>query len=354
MKAKKVIKIVAFLVIFVTLFYCVQNVLIYCEARDQKRFAEFFENEKENSLDAVFLGSSATYAFWNPPVAFSEYGIAVASLSNSSQPGFSAKFLIEEARKTQPDAVYIINITRMLARYDKQTQRIVACFPDGLNKLEMIDYLCDNAEMPLEERMIHYLPIIQYHDRWDELTYLDFEPDPELYKCGSVYGSFLKKSTKFKPIAPDFASEAEMSEIDMKGVQDLMDYLREEKIESVFVIMPQAVDDKVQSGQQNTAKRILLENGFDVLDLREHIDEMGIDYAVDFYNERHTNLHGSLKVTDFISRYLVAKYDFEDKLRDEDYADWATAAKRYYKKIGNFVNDTDYQFLKAREKRAEE
>lgn len=351
MKAKKVLKIVAFLLIFVTLFYCVQNVLIYCEARDQKRFSEFFENERENSLDAVFLGSSATYAFWNPPVAFSEYGIAVASLTNSSQPGFAAKFLIEEARKTQPDAVYIINITRMLARYEKQTQRIVACFPDSLNKLEMIDYLSDNAELTLEERMIHYLPIIQYHDRWDELTYLDFEPDPERFKCGSVYGSFLKKSTKFKSVVQDFETEADVSEIDMKGIQDLMDYLHEEEVESLFVIMPQAVDDEVQCGQQNIVKRILTESGFDVLDLREHIDEMKINYAVDFYNERHTNLHGSLKVTDFISRYLLEKYEFEDKLYDDDYADWAQAAKRYYKKIGDYLINTDYRYLNARENR---
>jgi hypothetical protein len=79
---------------------------------------------------------------------------------------------------------------------EKQLARIVACFPDGLNKLQMIDYLSDNDNLSFKERLAHYLPIIQYHDRWGELTYQDFEPNPELYKCGSAYGSFLKKSTR--------------------------------------------------------------------------------------------------------------------------------------------------------------
>lgn len=351
MKAKKVIKAIAFVLIFVALFFSVQDILLYSEPKGDRRFTEFFENEKENSLDAVFLGSSTTYAFWNPPVAFSEYGITVASLANDSQPSFATTFLLEDARKSQPDALYIINITRMFDRYDNQLLRIVGTYPNNWTKLKMLDYLCDIEGLTFEERLVHYLPIIQHHDRWTELTYHDFEPDPELYKCGSAYGAFLKNSTVFEPSNPDLTIEAELTEADIKGITDLINYIKTENVNVLFVIMPQPVEKELQTAQDNTAKRILTESGFDVLDLREYVEEMDIDFSTDFYDKRHANLHGSLKITDFIARYLVENYDMEDKAEDPEYSDWADAATRYYKKIKKYLTDSDKQYLQARETR---
>ena len=83
MKAKKIVKVIAFILIFVVCFFTVQGLLTGdVDTRDYRRIKGFFQQE-EDSLDAVFLGSSATYAFWTPAFAYREYGITVYPVSNA-------------------------------------------------------------------------------------------------------------------------------------------------------------------------------------------------------------------------------------------------------------------------------
>ena len=93
--------------------------------------------EPENSLDAVYIGSSNCYAFWNPNIAWEEYGIAVYPYCCSTQPLLATEYLIKEARKTQPNAVYIVNINTLGdAVSDVVIHRLLDFMPLSKNKLE--------------------------------------------------------------------------------------------------------------------------------------------------------------------------------------------------------------------------
>ncbi|MBE6775104.1 MAG: hypothetical protein E7543_02825 [Ruminococcaceae bacterium] len=344
MKTKKAIKVLVFLLIFLFGFFGCQTVLADGDSKDYKRINGFFD-ERENSLDAVFLGSSATYAFWTPPVAFAEYGITVYSFSNAAQPTFAARYLIEDARKTQPDALYIINISHLLENYGNHLHKLLVNYPNSINKLEMTDYLCDMGGLSLSERMEHYFPIIRFHERWSELTKEDFKPSEDKYKCGSTYTSFLSKTTDVSGLKYDFETRAELSENDLRGLTELMDYCEQTEVKVLFVIVPQAVSDKERFAEQNTTADILTGRGFDVLDLRKHTEEIGLDLSADYYNAKHTNLHGSLKITDYISRYLVENYGFGDKRGQEEYSDWTEASAKYYEKISEYLTPAESERL---------
>ena len=110
--AKRIVKIVAGILVFVLCFLCVQEVLTGNEDTRTITRVKCFYDLKENSLDAVYVGSSFTYAFWNAPYAWNEYGIAVYPYSTEYQPIEAAKFIIEDGLKTQPDALYIVNLPR--------------------------------------------------------------------------------------------------------------------------------------------------------------------------------------------------------------------------------------------------
>ena len=346
MKRNKVIKIIVFLLIFITGFFSVQTVLADGDSKDYKRIQGFFD-ERESSLDAVFLGSSSTYAYWTPPVAFAEYGITVYSFANAAQPTFAAKFIMEDVRKTHPDTLFIVNVSHLLENYGNHLHKLLVNYPNSLNKLKMTDYLCDMGELTLSERMEHYFPIIRFHDRWSELTADDFNAPKDQYKCGSTYTSFLSKSTDVSGIEYDFDIRDSLSENNTRGLNDLMDYCEQEQVKVLFVVVPQAVDDNERFSKQNVTVDMLEERGFDVLDLRRHTQEIGLDFTTDFYNEKHTNLHGSLKVTDYISRYLIENYGFEDKRGNQEYSDWTEAAGKYYEKIYDYLRPEDYNFLSS-------
>ena len=339
-----VLKFIAFTLIFLFLFMGVQEVLVGdSDKRDEQRIAGFFDLP-ENTLDAVFLGSSATYSFWNAPVAWSEYGIAVYPLSNSAQPSFAAKYLIEDAKKLHPDALFIINVSHILKRYEQYLDKLLINYPFSLNKIKMANYLYDQAGFSLSKKIEMFFPILRYHDRWNEITLSDFDVKSDAYMGGSRYNVFLNQSKDVSGFNPDFTLRTTLEEFVIQGMNDLMNYCEQENIKALFIIMPQAVGaDRIAN--QNTIAEMIEKRELDLLDLRKHTDEIDLDLKTDYYNERHTNLHGSLKVTDYLARYFIENYGFKDKRGDPAYQNWQEASEKYTALIKPYLYDSDYKYL---------
>ena len=341
---KRFLKIAVFVLISILMFTAVQEVLVGdSDKRDEQRIAGFFDLPK-NSLDAVFLGSSATYTFWNAPVAWAEYGLAIYPLSNSAQPSFAAKYLIEDARKLHPDALFIINVSHILKRYEQYLDKLLINYPFSINKLKMASYLYDQAGFSWAKKIELLFPIVRYHERWNEITLADFYVKSDEYMGGSHYNVFLNQSKDVSKFDPDFSLRTTLEEFVVQGMNDIMDYCEQEDVKTLFIIMPQAVgEDRIAN--QNTIAEMIEDRGLDFLDLRKHMDEIGLDLKTDYYNERHTNLHGSLKVTDYLAKYFIENYGFEDKRGDPTYQNWQTATDRYMALIKPYLFESDYKYL---------
>ena len=103
----RILRVVAFILLLILVITAVSEPLVSVSSIDYHLIAGFYE-EPEESLDAVYIGSSNCFVFWNPLFAWEEYGICVYPFASSAQPFYAAEYLIKECRKTQPDAVYII------------------------------------------------------------------------------------------------------------------------------------------------------------------------------------------------------------------------------------------------------
>lgn len=329
------IKIVSFCLIFLLIFSYVSQVLTCpSDKRNYQWIAGFYE-ENEGSLDAVYLGSSCTYAFWQAPLAFEDYGITVLPFCSNAQPLAAAKYLIEEARKTQEDALFIIPINTMAEEYSEKTiHYLVDYFPESINKWKMIWKLTELKEDSYSERLEYYFPIIRYHSRWNQLGYDDFNYTLEGVKGGSTYTSFLENVEDVSQIYHTTSAKVELEQVNYDTLTDLLEYCKEEQVNVLFITVPQALDDEERLGRYHTANELIQSYGFPVLDLMDKVDEIGLDLTKDYYNRKHTNIHGSIKVTDYISRYLVENYSFEDKRNMPEYQDWTDAAKNYRSIIG--------------------
>lgn len=331
---KKVIKLIikntVFVIMFFSVLFYLQDALVCdSESKDAARIDSVF-TQPENSLDAVFLGPSTTYASWAAPVAFKEYGITVYSAASAAQPMFASKFMIDDIKKKQPDAVYIINITHFLMDYEKYLPNFINTYPLTTNKLSMIRYLADLGDFSFKKTLELMFPIQKYHDRWTELKFKEFLPLKDEYKSASYYEPFLYKKKNVGSIQQDFSSYETLSLRDYRGLIDLMNYCKKEDIKALFVIIPQSDRVTDRSGKQNATVSILETRGFDVLDLREYASEIGFDTKTDFYNTKHMNISGAEKVTRFVSEFLIEKYGFKDKRGDAAYSDWAEDSERYY------------------------
>ena len=348
---KKFIKIVAALLVFVLLFNCVQNVLVgdIDDNRSTMRFNGFYKTEA-GSLDAVLLGSSASYAYFIAPYVWHEYGVTIYPFASSAQPIQATKFLIEEARKAHPDAVYIINLAAVRSIVSQERLHILfSDWPLSMNKLSAIDYICDSYGYTDEDKIQYIAPIVTFHNRWSELNEYDFGKLYDDYKTGNYYPSFLKLSTDVGSIGRlDDELIVPLAENVEAAVADLLDYCQEENVKVQFIITPQSTKSKKIVGWFNVAKGMAEERGYTVLDMREKANEIGLDYAVDYYNNSHTNMHGAFKTSRYLTEFLLDKYDFADKRGNSEYAEWDEAyLKYYYECLEPNLIEADKQYFKS-------
>lgn len=330
---KRTVKVVAAVLIFCIMLIWVQNVLAgNSDVRDSKRITGFYE-QPEGSLDAVFIGSSTTYAYWMAPYAWQEYGIAVYPYAASSMPVEPMRFIVEECRKTQPDALYIINLTSL---YDDRSQQQLSYLfnemPWNLTKLKAIHYTSKSLGLTFEESLELYFPILRFHDRWYEIGRQDIFPAGNSYKSGNTYNGFFKT----KAVTPSIPNEGNIIELPDnldQTINDLIDYLEKENVRFMFVMVPQSITNQKKFDYQNSVEKLVEGRGYAVLNLHDYIEEMDLSFETDFYNTVHTNHRGSIKVSAFLSEYLIEYYGFTDKRNNPAYADWNEAAEKYYDEV---------------------
>ena len=340
MKLKNAAKAVLFVLIFAVLFLYANRLVTISSSDEEYQWMTGIYEEEPGSLDAVYFGSSKAYAFWNPNTAWEQYGINVFTYTCSSQPLIAMEYLLKEVRKTQPDSVYVININTMgdgRVR-DEPMHRLFDFMPLSKNKLEFMDYIMDLRDLSFFERLEYYFPIIRFHSRITSLEEGNFVSEYTDTNGADVKDIHLEgvydNSENYCPTD----ERAEITDALEDSINSLLDYCEEENLRVVFAAVPSA-EDSDDWPRINTICDLIEGRGFDVINVLENPELAHIDLTSDYYNPGHTNVHGSIKYTDYVARYLIDKYGFEDKRGDERYESWDEALENYNKKTAPYVLD---------------
>lgn len=336
---KNLFKVVVFAVIFAVLLSGVTSLLACGMDRMSYNSVQGFQEEPEDTLDAVYIGSSNVLAFWNPMMAWEEYGIAVSTLATNSQPLTSAEFMIEEARKTQPNAKYIININTLGEITSvPRMHKVFSYLPFSMNKYNNVNRISDLYGFTDEEKMEFYFPIIGFHSRWNELVPADFKGKSNGFNGAIASPNYLGVSVDVSKGYTITENSTPLTETVETGLISLLDYCDKEKLEVLFITVPQSKDEE-NAGRYNTVNGMIKDRGYTVLDLMDKTEELGIFTDKDYYNRDHTNIHGSLKYTYYLAEYLIENHGFEDKRGNEAYSSWDEGLADYLKVIDSAVLD---------------
>ena len=85
------------------------------------------------------------------------------------------------------------------------------------------------------------------------------------------------------------------------------------------------------------------EMGYPVINMIEKTEEMHIDRSKDYFDMYHVNIHGSIKTTNYLLKYLVGNYGFLNKKGYSDYADWDDAYIAYSEFVKPYVSVDEWQ-----------
>ncbi len=335
---KNTISFVIFLDLGIFVFSYVQD---WFKSQDIPTYQGFkgFYKERKNSLDAVYIGSSNVYYYWQSPLAWGNHGMAVWNYNAGAMPAEALPYLMNEVRKTQSDPLFIINlnIIHEVEIDAAKIHRVTHYLRPSFNKFRMISSLSDDAGYEGLEKLEFFFPIIRFHSKWAELSSWDFNKKINNMKLG-LYNSFFYKIADMENRYRLHEGEAELGQIQSRTLFTLLDYCDENNLKVLFVIVPQAISaDNVLGKQLNRMESIVNERGYDCLNLLGKTDEIGLQKGSDFRDSQHTNIHGAIKYTEYLSKYLSSKYGIEDKRGRSEYKTWDRAAEIYYTTISPYT-----------------
>ena len=302
------------------------------------RFVGFYA-EKNDTIDAVFIGSSPLPACVATPKIYGETGITIYPMSSNMQRPVATKYLVKEALKSQSPDLFIFEM-RMWAAADEDllgnmahTREVTDNMKYSLNRIRTINAMVDDKD----DRINYYFDIFKYHSNWKTLFLWS-----QLRTAFYCYPEDLKGSLIEAEVGPCDAPVV-LPEGDKEAIppeqeeylNDLLDYLDENNINALFVVTPYNAKDHEQR-RFNYMSDIITARGYNFLDMNRHIDEMGLDFSRDIKDYgTHTNVAGADKVSTFLEQYLIENYRDKgialtaDHRSDKKYQSWDKAYAKW-------------------------
>ena len=330
-------RIVCFFIVLCLLVSCASYYLQYRERyNDNSSFQiiDFYKEEK-NSADAVFIGSSCCFSFYSPLFVYENYGIRTMNYSSSGMGMEAYKYAIEEVRKYQKDARIILTITPNYWMQYLGVHFMADYMPFSLNKVRFLTAYFTQPEESILNSIGFFFPIMEYHDRWAEMSLDDFKID-EGIKGATRHQYYLHYVNDISDAYYVSDERIEMPERMDYFISDLLDYCDENKENIVFLLPPRIYSEE-ENAQMNTLMDTIKERGYEFLDLRDRFDELKLDKTQDFYDVSHTNIHGSIKYSDYLAKYLMENKECEI-VKDEGFD---KAVENYREIISECVIDVE-------------
>jgi hypothetical protein len=325
---KKVIRVVIILIIFIAMFVLL-NMLFqpkYAENLvEGSMISQYYKESKDHEV--VFIGDCEVYANFSPMVMYEEEGIKSYIRGSSQQMIWQSYYILEETLKYEMPKVVVFNVNSI--RYNKQSEEVSEAYNRltidkikwGKEKIEII-----KESMTDEENFLSYVfPILRYHARYDELTSEDFK---YLFKAkDNTHNGFLVnkevKGVTSIPTARRLATYQFDSE-SYKYLDMMRELCEKNNIEFVLIKAPSLYPHWYEE-YDNQIKEYANKNELDYYNLKEVVNEVGLDYSKDTYDGGlHLNLNGATKLSKYFSKILAEKYNltnysgdalYEEKLR---------------------------------------
>lgn len=318
---KKVIRAAAFLLIFGILFLWTTDVFY---AKTESAFNIIFKDLyklPKDSVELCELGSSQIVSGLNSMKLYEDYGISGYSIGGGDQPVMMSYYWLREMCKRQPITTAVMDVSMLYEKVEEERMRTNL---DGMRfsplKAELILEYASMEETETFEKsdtVFSYLfNIVNYHSRWKELTDIDFDiyrnkelpwrgnrMIPIAYKSDIPYEEFIidNQADGVKETVP------EQKEYFVR----IVEFCRENNIQLILIKTPKATWDMAS---HNGIQVLADEYGLPFLDFNTDamLKEIGFNYAQDMRNYNHMNIRGMDKLTDYMAKYLLDRYEFTD------------------------------------------
>lgn len=302
-----------------------------------------FYAEKEDSLDVIFVGGSASYFSWEPLTAWKKYGFTSYNFGLDAIQPQVIKYILEETEKTQSPDLYVVDLRpfqygdQFSEQENTQNMNRVAPFrnlSDNMKYSKNRYELIENGAPVAEEKWTYHFDIAKYHSNL--YAFLELQNWQHIFNKKHYYTKGFDWYDRAQTISFNDTSMiteelALGKEIDVY-FKDLLEYCGERELPVLFVVHPYCNSPQDQM-KCNYMKQYIERYGFEYFNANDYFYDIDLDVTTDFYDIDHMNLLGADKYTNFFSKYLHENYDFKDKRDEEAYAQWNEDYERWWQEM---------------------
>ncbi len=318
-------KVVLFLGILGFLFLHIQQRLkLNMGHRGTDNITGFYE-EKENSVEVLFVGASTMFCTMDPLVLYEDYGIASYDFGSSAQPFELSYLFMQEALKYQKPKVIGLEVISIFNEFDaNDADPLNYGITDLPFSMEKAVGLADMFRNDKGTGLSYLIPMVQYKDRWKELTREDFINPAVNYTKGAYTPDLISG------VPLDFSSYYEeetftIPERNLEIFQRMVTLCEENNIELVLFKSP-SVGWNI--GQTKAVASLADQYGLPFIEYYSLMGELGIDVATDFRDNTHLNRYGSKKTSDHMGQYLTKQYNLTDYRAMDSENSWDVALQK--------------------------
>lgn len=324
---KRLIGTLCFLLLLILLINCLTFVT---RNKNEADLVHPYYDEKPNTLDVVFVGSSHTMCGVYPMELYHRYGIASYDYTSSALVLPQAYYQVVEALRTQTPKVIVIDVSG--AAYENVkvgSPEYVHVQLDNMKwSLNKIMAINDLIEEP-DDRLEYFFPLLKFHTRWKELEPRDLRPIVGYTKGAHVNKGIL---TEVPPYGAPTNSVSPIAEYPETYLRRMLDYCGEKGVQVLLLNLP-LIANEMSQGKYNAIGQIAEEYGVPYLNLIHHLDSIGFDFHTDLKDLSHCNRAGAEKVTSYLGDYLKEHYELPDRREDPAYAPAWDASYAQYQAI---------------------
>ena len=289
---------------------------------------EYYSASHENQV--IFIGDCEVYGNFSTVALWEEYGITSYIRGGPNQLIWQSYYLLEDTLRIETPDVVVLSVLAVKddARESEAYNRLNI---DGM-RLTSAKIGAIEASMGDDESMLSYLlPLLRYHDRWDELSMEDLQ---YYFRRDKVTHNGYYMRCDVEPVGVVPSAPRLMDYMLPERSMEYLDRIRilcESKGVELVLIKAPSIYPFWYDEWDNQISGYAEEHGLRYFNILKAADEVGIDFSTDTFDAGlHMNKAGAEKVSKWFGAKLSETYGFEDKRKDKGVVKvWEAIARDY-------------------------
>ena len=326
-------KSAVFVLGLVLLLGAVQFVVFPRHDRDQ--LWSDYMSLRPGSVDVLLLGTSLVHANVNPAAMWEDSGIRAYALSGSEQSLLTTLPYLQEALRVQKPAVVVLDLhmlsTENFPLSENQKRSNLTMMPMGLPKLRAI-----SSATPASEWTRYLVPLEQFHSRWAEIERDDFDPRKWRQRSDNLFLGY-RKIDKIEPQQPSGERrpfDEKLYEQNYRAVSEIIGAAEDAGARVLLVVGPSSRTNLHDEWLKRLEPDLARDHpNARILDTPSRVQEMGVDYATDYYDVWHLNSGGAEKYSAWLGRQLSEQFGLPREGSEDLDSAWRAALARYRRAV---------------------